>query len=101
VDPVPDPLLLRKCGSAGNRIRTSGSVGRGRAGIHLQQPYESWRGDDKGARCMAGIAGPHYQSVALIHSSVLLVGKGEGGWTRLISLVCKRISVVKFKQVKT
>jgi hypothetical protein len=26
VDPVPDPLLLRKCGSAGNRTRTSGSV---------------------------------------------------------------------------
>jgi hypothetical protein len=28
VDPVPDPLLLRKCGTAGNRIRTSGSVAR-------------------------------------------------------------------------
>jgi hypothetical protein len=28
VDPVPDPLLLRKCGSAGNRTRTSGSVAR-------------------------------------------------------------------------
>jgi hypothetical protein len=30
VDPVPDPLLLRKSGSAGNRnrTRTSGSVGR-------------------------------------------------------------------------
>jgi hypothetical protein len=28
VDPVPDPLLLRKSGSAGNRNRTSGSVGR-------------------------------------------------------------------------
>jgi hypothetical protein len=26
VDPVPDPLLLRKSGSAGNRIRTSGFV---------------------------------------------------------------------------
>jgi hypothetical protein len=26
VDPVPDPLLLRKSGSAGNRTRTSGSV---------------------------------------------------------------------------
>jgi hypothetical protein len=26
VDPVPDPLLLRKHGSAGNRTRTSGSV---------------------------------------------------------------------------
>jgi hypothetical protein len=25
-DPVPDPLLLRKSGSAGNRTRTSGSV---------------------------------------------------------------------------
>jgi hypothetical protein len=25
VDPVPDLLLLRKCGSAGNRARTSGS----------------------------------------------------------------------------
>jgi hypothetical protein len=28
VDPVPDPLLLRKTGSAGNRTRTSGSVAR-------------------------------------------------------------------------
>jgi hypothetical protein len=26
VDPVPDPLLLRKSGSAGNRTRTSGSA---------------------------------------------------------------------------
>jgi hypothetical protein len=26
--PVPDPLLLRKSGSAGNRIRTSGSVAK-------------------------------------------------------------------------
>jgi hypothetical protein len=28
VDPVPDPLLLRKSGSAGNRTPTSGSVAR-------------------------------------------------------------------------
>jgi hypothetical protein len=28
VDPVPDPLLLRKSGSAGNRTRTSGSAAR-------------------------------------------------------------------------
>jgi hypothetical protein len=28
VDPVPDPLLLRKSGSTGNRTRTSGSVER-------------------------------------------------------------------------
>jgi hypothetical protein len=28
VDPFPDPLLLRKSGSAGNRTRTSGSVVR-------------------------------------------------------------------------
>jgi hypothetical protein len=28
VDPVPDPLLLRKCGSAGNRTWTTGSVAR-------------------------------------------------------------------------
>jgi hypothetical protein len=28
VDPVPDPLLLRQSGSAGNRTRTSGSVTR-------------------------------------------------------------------------
>jgi hypothetical protein len=28
VDPVPDPLLLRKCGSDGNRTRTSASVAR-------------------------------------------------------------------------
>jgi hypothetical protein len=29
VDPVPDPLLLRKSGRAGNRTRTSRSVARG------------------------------------------------------------------------
>jgi hypothetical protein len=28
VDPVPDPLFLRKCDSAGNRTRTSESVAR-------------------------------------------------------------------------
>jgi hypothetical protein len=28
VDPVPDPLLLRKSGSAGNEPGTSGSVTR-------------------------------------------------------------------------
>jgi hypothetical protein len=28
VDPVSDPLLLRKCGSAGNRTPTSGSAAR-------------------------------------------------------------------------
>jgi hypothetical protein len=28
VDPVPDALLLRKFGSAGNLTRTSGSVAR-------------------------------------------------------------------------
>jgi hypothetical protein len=28
VDPVPDPLLLRKSGIAGNRTRASGSVAR-------------------------------------------------------------------------
>jgi hypothetical protein len=28
VDPVPDPLLLRKSGSAGNLTRTSGRVAR-------------------------------------------------------------------------
>jgi hypothetical protein len=28
VDPVPEPLLIRKSGSAGNRTRTCGSVAR-------------------------------------------------------------------------
>jgi hypothetical protein len=28
VEPIPDPLLLRKSGNVGNRIRTSGSVSR-------------------------------------------------------------------------
>jgi hypothetical protein len=28
VDPIPDPLLLRKSGTAGNRTRSSGSVAR-------------------------------------------------------------------------
>jgi hypothetical protein len=28
MDPVPDPLLLRKSGSAGNQTRASGSVAR-------------------------------------------------------------------------
>jgi hypothetical protein len=36
VDPVPDPLLLRKSGSAGNRTRTSGSVARN-CDHHMQQ----------------------------------------------------------------
>jgi hypothetical protein len=31
LDPVPDPLLIRKSGSAGDRTRTSGSVGRNSA----------------------------------------------------------------------
>jgi hypothetical protein len=31
VDPFPDPLLLRKSGSAGNRTRSSGSVARNSA----------------------------------------------------------------------
>jgi hypothetical protein len=31
VDPVPNPLLLRKCGSARKRTRTSGSVARNSA----------------------------------------------------------------------
>jgi hypothetical protein len=31
VDLVPDPLLLWKSGSAGNRTRTSGSIGRNSA----------------------------------------------------------------------
>jgi hypothetical protein len=34
VDPVPDPLLFRKSGSAGNRIRTSGSVARTTEAVH-------------------------------------------------------------------
>jgi hypothetical protein len=28
VDPIPDPLLLRKSGSARNRTRTSGSIAK-------------------------------------------------------------------------
>jgi hypothetical protein len=31
VDPIPDPLLLRKSGRAGNRTQTSGSVARNSA----------------------------------------------------------------------
>jgi hypothetical protein len=36
VDPVPDSLLLRKSGSAGNRIRTSGSAARNHRGGPLR-----------------------------------------------------------------
>jgi hypothetical protein len=36
VDPVPDPLLLRKSDSAWNRTRTSGSVARRSTFIHSQ-----------------------------------------------------------------
>jgi hypothetical protein len=56
VDPVPDPLLLRKWGSAGNRARTSGSVARNSdhwicehavsvriCGGGRQEPTESWK----------------------------------------------------------
>jgi hypothetical protein len=38
VDPVPDPLLLRKSGSAGNRTRINGSVAR-----------NSWQLDHRGS----------------------------------------------------
>jgi hypothetical protein len=40
VDPVPDPLLLRKCGSAGNGTRTSGSVARN--SDHLSACMAPW-----------------------------------------------------------
>jgi hypothetical protein len=39
VDPVPDPLILRKSGSAGNRTRTSGSVARNSAQETTQAVY--------------------------------------------------------------
>jgi hypothetical protein len=37
VDPVTDPLLLRKSGSAGNRTRTSGSVARSLYLLQIQK----------------------------------------------------------------
>jgi hypothetical protein len=40
VDPVPDPLLLRKCCSAGNRTRTSGSVARNSDVVSVKDPYD-------------------------------------------------------------
>jgi hypothetical protein len=39
VDPVPDPLILRKSGSTGNRTRTSGLAAR-----------NSWPPDHRGGR---------------------------------------------------
>jgi hypothetical protein len=38
VDPVPDPLLLRKSASAGNRTWTSGSVAR----TQTTRPQKRW-----------------------------------------------------------
>jgi hypothetical protein len=43
VDPVSVPLLLRECGSAGNRTRTSGSV----AGNSLQLDHRSGQNKKK------------------------------------------------------
>jgi hypothetical protein len=46
VGPVPDPLLLRKSGSAGNRTRTTGSVARNsdhRGGPAVQVAHKMWR----------------------------------------------------------
>jgi hypothetical protein len=37
VDPVPDPLLLRKSGCAGNRTRTSGLADR--TGTHIPKTW--------------------------------------------------------------
>jgi hypothetical protein len=42
VDPVPDPILLRKSGRAGNRTRTSGSV----AGTLTTRPQRWSSGND-------------------------------------------------------
>jgi hypothetical protein len=44
VGPVPDPLLLRKSGSAGNRTQTSGSAARNsdhRGGPHNRNRIKS------------------------------------------------------------
>jgi hypothetical protein len=43
VEPVPDPLLLRKFGSAGNRTRISEFVARNSDHRGGQKVYESWR----------------------------------------------------------
>jgi hypothetical protein len=40
VNPVPDPLLLRKSGSARNRIRTSGSIARNSDHCNVQAHLE-------------------------------------------------------------
>jgi hypothetical protein len=39
VNPVPDPLLLRKSGSAGNLTRTSGSVARNSVDYTTEEVY--------------------------------------------------------------
>jgi hypothetical protein len=45
VDPVPDPQLLRKSDSAGNRTRISGSVGR-----NVPEPQRLRKSDSTGNR---------------------------------------------------
>jgi hypothetical protein len=42
VDSVPDPLLLRKSGSAGNRTRTSGSVARNFDPYTTESKYQGY-----------------------------------------------------------
>jgi hypothetical protein len=59
VDPVPDPLLLRKSGSAGNRIRTSGSVGRN--SDHVTNNFQNGR-----MHCL--LSGNKCQLVRMIYS---------------------------------
>jgi hypothetical protein len=42
VDPVPDPLLLRKSGSVGNRTRTSRFVDRNSWQLEVRTNLQSW-----------------------------------------------------------
>jgi hypothetical protein len=56
VDPVPDPLLLIKSGSAGNRTRTSGSVARNSDRADCLDNVSSTSQNPMGLRGVIGIS---------------------------------------------
>jgi hypothetical protein len=65
VDPVPDPLLIRNCGSAENRTRTSGFVAR-----------NSDQGTTE-ADTSKSLTLNYYERVAVILDSVAVCDKGR------------------------
>jgi hypothetical protein len=67
VDPVPDPLLLRKSGSAGNRSRTSVSVARNSDHKTIEAVYA-------GTQCFFWAVAP-YRFLGNYQRFYILIGK--------------------------